>query len=378
MVSKMQNQSGELLEIAEKIETLAADAEKKGLRKLASDVAEATKLITLSHCGSWIGYHSCVYYEGFKPPPMGAFFNPDKGLEINPFTSERFSKGDWKEYSEQEIDEALNKKGARVLTEEKRFIEDQERTFRRLKSDVIISLASYLNSTEDGYIRDAYRKIDNFDSGHSTKISMALMPDGQQTTRDIRAANGGLRTPRHIQIFAEAGWILKALRDFESAAKVVRSTANYITKINAQGLVKVKSSGKKIFIGHGRALEWLKLQSYIEKELNLQCEEFNSVATAGMTTQERLSAMLDNAAMAFLVMTGEDEGSEGEIRARMNVVHEIGLFQGRLGLRKGIIILEETCSEFSNIVGLTQIRYPKGHIEYIFSQVAAVLKREGL
>ena len=43
-----------------------------------------------------------------------------------------------------------------------------------------------------------------------------------------------------------------------------------------------------------------------------------------------------------------------------------------------IILLEEGCSEFSNIVGLTQIRFPKGNIMAESEEVRRVLEREGI
>jgi len=76
--------------------------------------------------------------------------------------------------------------------------------------------------------------------------------------------------------------------------------------------------------------------------------------------------MLDNAQMAFLLMTGEDETAEGKIRARENVVHEVGLFQGRIGFSKAIVLLEQGCEEFSNILGIGEIRFPKGNIKSAF------------
>jgi predicted nucleotide-binding protein len=88
--------------------------------------------------------------------------------------------------------------------------------------------------------------------------------------------------------------------------------------------------------------------------------------------------MLDVAAIAFIVMTAEDEQPDGKIRARMNVVHEAGLFQGRLGFTKAIILLEDGCEEFSNIEGLGQIRFPKGNIAARFEEIRRVLEREGL
>jgi predicted nucleotide-binding protein len=69
--------------------------------------------------------------------------------------------------------------------------------------------------------------------------------------------------------------------------------------------------------------------------------------------------MLDAAAIAFLVLTAEDETADGKMQARMNVVREAGLFQGRLGFSRAIIMLEEGCEALSNIEGLGQIRFPK-------------------
>lgn len=89
--------------------------------------------------------------------------------------------------------------------------------------------------------------------------------------------------------------------------------------------------GTNVVIGHGGALVWRELKDFIEDRLHLAVDEFNSVSVAGVPTITRLSDMLDRAAFAFLVMTAEDEQADGKIRARENVVHEVGLFQGRLG-----------------------------------------------
>jgi predicted nucleotide-binding protein len=61
--------------------------------------------------------------------------------------------------------------------------------------------------------------------------------------------------------------------------------------------------------------------------------------------------MLDAASFAFLIMTAEDEHADKTFHARRNVLHEIGLFQGRLTFEKAIVLLEEGCTEFSNIHG---------------------------
>ena len=81
--------------------------------------------------------------------------------------------------------------------------------------------------------------------------------------------------------------------------------------------------------------------------MGLPWDEFNRVPVAGVTNIARLSEMLDLAAIAFLVMTAEDEMVDGGLQARMNVVHEAGLFQGRLGFTKAIVLLEDECNELA-------------------------------
>lgn len=136
--------------------------------------------------------------------------------------------------------------------------------------------------------------------------------------------------------------------------------------------------GLRTFIGHGRSPIWRELKDFINDRLHLPWDEFNREAVAGKSTFERISEMLDLANFAFLVMTAEDQHSDDSTHARQNVVHEVGLFQGRLGHRKAIILLEEGCSEFSNITGLSQIRFPKGNISASFEKIRRVLEREGV
>jgi predicted nucleotide-binding protein len=94
------------------------------------------------------------------------------------------------------------------------------------------------------------------------------------------------------------------------------------------------------------------------------------------STKERFGEMLHHACLALLVMTAEDEHADQRIHAGENVIHEAGPFQGRLGFNKAIILLEEGCEPFSNIHGLTQIRFPKGHIMSISEEIRRVLERE--
>jgi predicted nucleotide-binding protein len=140
-----------------------------------------------------------------------------------------------------------------------------------------------------------------------------------------------------------------------------------------------KPRGTKIFIAHGHSDVWRALKDFIVDDLHLTYDEFQAVPTAGKTTIQRLQEMLDDAAFAFLVLTGEDKRADIKaMQARLNVVHEAGLFQAQLGFDKAIILLEEGCDEFSNIHGLTYIPFPRGSIKAAFHEVRRVLVQAGI
>jgi predicted nucleotide-binding protein len=86
--------------------------------------------------------------------------------------------------------------------------------------------------------------------------------------------------------------------------------------------------------------------------------------------------MLHRTSFALLVLTAEDEHADGSLHARQNVVHEAGLFQGRLGFSRAVLLLEDGCDEFTNIHGVQQIRFSKGNIKETFGDVLATLRRE--
>ena len=140
---------------------------------------------------------------------------------------------------------------------------------------------------------------------------------------------------------------------------------------------KVKEQKKtKIFIGHGRSPQWRDLKDHLHDKHGYDIEAYEIGARAGHTIRDILGEMLDSSSFALLIFTGEDEDKEGKLHARENVIHELGLFQGKLGFSKSVVLLEEGTHEFSNIHGIHQIRYSKGNIRETFGEILATLRRE--
>ena len=203
----------------------------------------------------------------------------------------------------------------------------------------------------------------------------AWRPGPPHETNDQRALQqGGLQTPPHLgylsQIYA-MGNPFNQIRALGEFAEQIQAHLNRLKPIQ-----NTASNSRTIFVGHGRSPLWRELKDYLQDRLEFVVDEFNRVPTAGLSTSSRLATMLDTAGLAFLVMTAEDEQTNGTLRARENVVHEIGLLQGRLGFERAIVVLEEGCKEFSNISGLGQIRFPKGNISASFEEISRVLERE--
>lgn len=160
-------------------------------------------------------------------------------------------------------------------------------------------------------------------------------------------------------------------------AQIARQAGSHIARMEKKSS-RNKLVGTNVFIGHGRAFAWRDLKDFISDRLKLPYDEFNRIPVAGVTNIARLSEMLESAAVAFVILTAEDEQADGKMHARLNVIHEVGLFQGRLGFTKAIVLIEDGCEQFSNIEGVGQIRFPTGKISAVFEEIRRVLEREGL
>lgn len=160
--------------------------------------------------------------------------------------------------------------------------------------------------------------------------------------------------------------IAKIMAPFEAAAPTSKHTDS-----------SRKYVPPRVFVGHGgKSLLWRDLKDHLRDQHGYDVEDFESGARAGHTIRDVLEEMLDSNTFAILVMTGEDAQSDGTLRARQNVVHEAGLFQGRLGFPRTVILLEEGTDNFSNLDGVQYIPFAKGNIREAFGDVLATLRRE--
>jgi predicted nucleotide-binding protein len=360
----------ELNTIAKRLKRVASPLETDEVGKPLRAEQEAATQIGRAFSGSWLGYHSRVYYDGFQPPPPGANFSQEWGL--------RRSQGSWAEFAAEQIDTAV---GALAGHPDRKLAEaaqnEANEVFDRLKDETNSILNLELSQRPDVYISRLKEELEKLELLTPFEIAQLRSPKGQIMTRDSLALGQGIKIPPHICIITEIDSIFQSFNVCRKAADICAKASSHIER-RRRRTDAVARTGTNVFIGHGRSLLWRELKDFVHDRIGLPWDEFNRVPVAGVTNIARLSEMLDAAAIAFLIMTAEDEMAAGGVQARMNVVHEAGLFQGRLGFSRAIIVLEEGCSEFTNIQGLGQIRFGRGNISSVFEDIRRILEREEL
>jgi predicted nucleotide-binding protein len=148
------------------------------------------------------------------------------------------------------------------------------------------------------------------------------------------------------------------------------------SRIPQQELDAAKNRSLQIFIGHGRSPIWRELKDHLSEKHGYSVTAFETAPRGGQHIADILEDLEDDASFAIMVMTGENKSDVGTLHARENVIHETGLFQGVLGLRKVLVLLEKGCEEFSNRAGVQYIPFTKDNIKEVFGEVLATIRRE--
>lgn len=366
--------STELLNLSNELSTVADNFQIQHKTALKAVIDSATQ-VQKSWSGSNIGHHAYVYYEGLIPRPPGAQFSAEWGLEDMSYIG-MGSIGAWIEYSPEIVKEAIySSAGNPELSQAESDSEKLALDVADARDKVLSILSVALSAQKDSFLEKMLGEAEATRVLREGEMAKAMLSNRQMVTRDMNALTAGLHIAPHQEVIAKAASLQCPADAAKSLAAIARKAGSHMSRKEKQER-RSERVGTNVFIGHGRSSLWRELKDFVVGRLNLPYEEFNRVPVAGVTNISRLSEMLDGAGCAFIVLTSEDEQADGSMHARMNVIHEVGLFQGRLGFTKAIVVLEEGCEEFSNIQGLGQIRFPKGNVSAVFEDVRAVLERE--
>jgi hypothetical protein len=130
----------------------------------------------------------------------------------------------------------------------------------------------------------------------------------------------------------------------------------------------------KIFISHGGSPLWRDVERFIDKKLRFETAILKDANNRGRTIIEKLEQETEDCDYAIIVMTAEDLQENGGIRARQNVIHEIGYCQGAFGRENVLVLKQNGVEEFSNISGIVYEAFTGDNISATFERIRQELE----
>jgi sugar/nucleoside kinase (ribokinase family) len=131
-----------------------------------------------------------------------------------------------------------------------------------------------------------------------------------------------------------------------------------------------------VFISHGHSPVWRVVEDFVDKYLGFPVLAFESDSWAGRQVTEALSEYLDSCSLAVCVLTAEDDVESGGRQARQNVIHELGLFQGRYGKNRVILLVEEGCDFVPDTPPERILTFPGSNIDHTFYRLGEIIHEE--
>jgi hypothetical protein len=257
----------------------------KPLAALEGSVNEAGK--AWGH--SWLGYQSCVYYEGLAPPPPGAHFSSEWGFDA---PSTIGTRGNWREFPEDTVKGEIKRRaGNPDLSEAREAAAKAHEFFQQKRDDVISILRAAKGKRDDPFLEKLLEETEGGKVFSVAEIINYMRPSGQIISRDMIAMSQGLWTPPHISVLADVLSLKAPKGACESLATIVRRTFSHLERTEKQ-LAKAERIGTNVFIGHGRSKEWKDLKDFINDRMRLPWDEFNRVAVAGIPNAVRLATIV--------------------------------------------------------------------------------------
>lgn len=355
---------------------VASEGELHDVIDACAALSEACDRFGLAASGSWLGYHSRVYYRGYTPVPSSARFSPKWGLkswEGSSGSEAGWTVGVWVEHTHAEVLAGLLRAaGSPDLAPIRAYRRQASDAFAEAKATVLRVVWAELESRRDPFLLAAANTIAATDPSTEAEWAQREQPASVESS-DTEALREGVLVPPHVELQAQIATAREAGVRCDWLADQIESIAAYLEE--NRNAAEGRDANNRVFIGHAESEAWRLLHGYLLDVVGLQPPWFDQVPPQGFGSAERLRRMVDGVAAAFIVVTIEDEhlGREGTLRE--NVIHELGVFQGRLGLNRAFVLVEEGCEGFEGVQGVAQLFFPRGRIEAAFADIRRVLER---
>ncbi len=147
----------------------------------------------------------------------------------------------------------------------------------------------------------------------------------------------------------------------EISAEAMKLGANYFLdknlttffpKLEVKMVEILRTKRANVFLSHGHnELLKLKLKDFLRAKLGKMPIILSEEPSRGLTVVEKLERVSEICCFAVILITRDDQQNNGGLRARQNVIHEIGFFQGKYGRKNVVLLAERGVELFTNISG---------------------------
>lgn len=131
-----------------------------------------------------------------------------------------------------------------------------------------------------------------------------------------------------------------------------------------------------VFVAHGGNPQWRAVKAFVEENMKLPVFSFESGVWGGTQVTDALDDLLARCGFAVCVLTAEDLSVDGEWRARQNVIHEVGLFQGRYGFDRVILLVEEGIRAVPRTADPFTVTFPRNRIDTAFWRLRRMFRTQ--
>jgi hypothetical protein len=249
--SKTMSEYSEIFEIADQLSDMATKGEARPLDELMKAAEEVGK----SWSGSWMGYHSRVYYKDLQPVPLGARFSVEWGFMDTHFIKE--TVGDWVEYEFEGVVNAIYEMAGNPNCGKVMEVSMQAKTLFDESQSRMLSLLSpaLKDHTTDLFLNDITEKIKKKCIITESDFVHLFAPKGKLMSRDSNAIQAGIKTPPHISVIAKVCAIRSPFTACDELGKLARHVASHLEMLEKRQRREARI-GTNVFIGHGRSHVW--------------------------------------------------------------------------------------------------------------------------
>lgn len=187
----MNNVSDDLSEIVKQLDSVCAEFASPDVTEPPKKLEEAADKIKKAWSGSWLGYHSRVYYRDFRSPPPGAHFSQEWGL-MSYFTDG--TTGEWVEYEYDDVRKAIYQLAGNPDLEPARNLARKARALIEDKRIDILSVVTTAQAErDDPFLSRLVKELDEMRVPTADNIVDGYLPRGQFICRDSVAAGQGFQ-----------------------------------------------------------------------------------------------------------------------------------------------------------------------------------------